>query len=131
MKRLLAKLPRSSSGSRDASASSSASRLPFDIFEVSITDDGAGFSGLAVVSSAICFSGASKDDFMTGKISFRRGRAFSKSRTARIFHLFAQVDPFPQQLSSNQNARRIAEVRHDVARTRFRESFRNRRPRET
>ena len=38
MKRLLAKLPRSSSGSRDASASSSAARLPSDILEVSMTD---------------------------------------------------------------------------------------------
>src|SRR5438132_10220930 len=76
MNRLLAKLPRSSSGSRDASASSGASRLPFDIFEVSMTDVGAGFSGsppdesvsprrpdFALVSSAICRSGASNGVF--------------------------------------------------------------------
>ena len=37
MKRLLAKLPRSSSGSRELSASSSAAALPADIFEVSMT----------------------------------------------------------------------------------------------
>src|SRR6266478_5910685 len=63
MKRLLAKLPRSSSGSRDASANSSASRLPFDIFDVSMTAH-VSFSGLALVSSAICFSGASSGDFI-------------------------------------------------------------------
>src|ERR1700726_2825267 len=73
MKRLLAKLPRSSSGSRELSASSRAAALPADIFEVSIT--GAGVAGsppdesvrladLALVSSAICFSGASSDDFI-------------------------------------------------------------------
>jgi len=38
MKRLLAKLPRSSSGSRELSASSSAAALPADIFDVSMTD---------------------------------------------------------------------------------------------
>ena len=44
MKRLLAKLPRSSSGSRELSASSSAARFPSDILEVSMTDwDGASF----------------------------------------------------------------------------------------
>src|SRR6266481_8330581 len=65
MNRLLAKLPRSSSGSRDASANSSASRLPFDIFDVSITDAGACFCDFALVSSLICFSGASNDDFIS------------------------------------------------------------------
>src|SRR5712675_584899 len=65
MKRLLAKLPRSSSGSREASASSSASRLPLDIFEVSITAAASRFSGFALVSSAICFSGASSGDFIS------------------------------------------------------------------
>src|SRR5919112_608652 len=59
MKRLLAKLPRSSRGSRELSASSSAAALPADIFDVSIT----GAAPLAVVSSAICFSGASSDAF--------------------------------------------------------------------
>src|ERR1700719_646459 len=64
---MLAKLPRSSSGSRDASASSRASRLPFDILEVSMTE--AGFSGFALVSSAICFSGASNGDFISAVMS--------------------------------------------------------------
>src|SRR5207245_5489623 len=64
MKRLLAKLPRSSSGSRDASASSSASRWPFDILDVSITEAAAGFCDFALVSSAICFSGASSGVFI-------------------------------------------------------------------
>src|SRR6476469_5568328 len=61
MNRLLAKLPRSSSGSRELSASSSAAALPADILDVSITD---AVDGFAVVSSAICFSGASSDDFI-------------------------------------------------------------------
>src|SRR6266404_3221638 len=64
MNRLLAKLPRSSSGSRDASANSSASRLPFDILDVSITDAGPCFCGFALVSSATCLSGASSGVFM-------------------------------------------------------------------
>src|SRR5207249_9475279 len=68
MKRLLAKLPRSSSGSREASASSSASRLPFDIFDVSIAVD-VGFAVLALVSAATCFSGASRGDFIEGQSS--------------------------------------------------------------
>src|ERR1043165_62731 len=81
MKRLLAKLPRSSSGSRDASASSSASRLPFDILEVSITDAG-GFrtarrSGFALVSSATCFSGASSGDFMASVCHSEQSREIS------------------------------------------------------
>src|SRR3954471_17007007 len=62
IKRLLAKLPRSSSGSRELSASSRAAALPADIFDVSMT--GAGVAGLALVSSDICFSGASSDDFI-------------------------------------------------------------------
>src|SRR5436853_199018 len=77
MKRLLAKLPRSSSGSREASASSSASRLPFDIFEVSITDAGADFSGFALVYSATCFSGASNDDFISIFCHSERSRGIS------------------------------------------------------
>src|SRR6266404_5878993 len=64
MKRLLAKLPRSSSGSRDASASSSASRCPFDILDVSITEAAVGFCDFALVSAAICFSGASSGVFI-------------------------------------------------------------------
>src|ERR1700737_1544596 len=64
MKRLLAKLPRSSSGSREASASSSASRCPFDIFEVSMTEEAAAFSRVALVSAATCFSGASSGLFI-------------------------------------------------------------------
>src|SRR5438093_12017212 len=44
----------------------------------------------------------------------------------RIFHPFARVDPFPQQLFLNQNARRIAKARRDAARTQFQESSRNR-----
>src|SRR6185369_13709515 len=63
MNRLLAKLPRSSSGSREASASSSAAALPADIFDVSITD-AAGLADFALVSSATCFSGASSGDFI-------------------------------------------------------------------
>ena len=66
MKRLLAKLPRSSSGSRELSARSSAAALPADILEVSITDAGA--CGFALVSSAICFSGASSGEFITSRI---------------------------------------------------------------
>src|SRR5438874_9753096 len=77
MKRLLAKLPRSSSGSRAASASSSASRWPFVIFDVSITA-AAGFSIFALVSSAICFSGASSGDFMFQMVGRdRRARRLS------------------------------------------------------
>src|SRR3954465_1055330 len=60
IKRLLAKLPRSSSGSRELSANSKAAALPADIFDVSMTDA----AGFAEVSSAICFSGASSDDFI-------------------------------------------------------------------
>ena len=62
MKRLLAKLPRSSSGSRELSARSSAAAFPADILEVSITD--ADETGFALVSSTICFSGASGGEFM-------------------------------------------------------------------
>src|ERR1043166_1306221 len=60
MKRLLAKLPRSSSGSRELSARSRAAALPADIFDVSITEAAGGF---ALVSSEICFSGASRGCF--------------------------------------------------------------------
>src|SRR3954453_14255526 len=67
MKRLLAKLPRSSRGSREASASSSAAALPADILEVSMTD-AVVLPDFALVSSATCFSGASSGDF----ISLRR-----------------------------------------------------------
>src|ERR1041385_8239254 len=85
MKRLLAKLPRSSSGSRDASASSSASRCPFDILDVSITEAAAGFCDFALVSSATCFSGASSGDFISNSarnliLSFR-----TKLRNLSIF----------------------------------------------
>src|SRR5882724_8455018 len=97
MKRLLEKLPRSSSGSRDASASSSASRCPFDIFDVSITE-AAGFPGsppdesvrpadLALVSSAICFSGASSGDFI------------KRAATARVPNLSYRVPPSREDIS--------------------------------
>src|SRR5207302_9823159 len=128
LNRLLAKLPRSSSGSRDASASSSASRLPFDIFDVSITDAGAGFCGFAVVSSATCFSGASNDDFMTRRISCRRTRASSKFHRAQIYHPFSRDRSFLRQLFSNRNARQTATARRDAARIRSRGSSRNLRP---
>src|SRR4051794_33365356 len=121
MKRLLAKLPRSSSGSRDASASSSASRLPFDILEVSMIDDGAGFSGLALVSSETCLSGASSDDFMIRKISFRRVRVSSEFHTVRIFHPPSRAGPSHRQSSSNQNGQQSVMVRRDVAQTQSRE----------
>src|SRR5436305_6863955 len=76
MKRLLAKLPRSSSGSRAASASSSASRWPFAIFDVSMTIR-AGCSGFALVSSAICFSSASSGDFILPGCHVERSRDIS------------------------------------------------------
>src|SRR6266571_6029210 len=60
--KLLAKLPRSSSGSRELSASSSAARLPSDIFEVSMTDGATG--SFALVSFEICSGGASSGDFI-------------------------------------------------------------------
>src|SRR5712691_9256832 len=65
MKRLLAKLPRSSSGSRELSARSSAAALPADILEVSMTDCASVGADFALVSSAICFSGASSGVFIT------------------------------------------------------------------
>src|SRR5882724_11296492 len=103
MNRLLAKLPRSSSGSRDASANSSASRLPFDILDVSITDAGACFCGFALVSSLICFSGASNDDFISFCHSERsRGISYCFS-TGNIER---RLDPF--DLRSGQ-----AFARHD------------------
>src|SRR3954468_17880620 len=73
MKRLLAKLPRSSSGSREASASSSASRWPFDIFEVSITGAGASFDAgsFTPVSALICSGGASSGVFIKPGSSLR------------------------------------------------------------
>src|SRR5205809_3001689 len=65
MNKLLAKLPRSSSGSRDASASSSASRWPFDIFEVSINGAAVFRVGSAVpVSALTCSGGASSGVFI-------------------------------------------------------------------
>src|SRR4030081_3088938 len=64
MNRLLAKLPRSSNGSRDASASSSASRCPSGIFDVSIKDAVA-FGSLSPVSALTWSGGASRDDFMS------------------------------------------------------------------
>src|SRR4030095_16446887 len=64
MKRLLAKLPRSSSGSRELSARSSAAALPADILEVSMTDCASDLAGWVLVSSAICFSGASSGVFI-------------------------------------------------------------------
>src|SRR5947207_5374972 len=167
MKRLLAKLPRSSSGSRDASANSSASRCPFDILEVSMTD-AAGFSGLpldesvrladlALVSSAICFSGASSGlfiSFLTGRarppgaplfnstdgsasrpyqtmirrISFHHVRASSSFRTEQTSFPFARAVPFHRPVFSNQNVRRTEADRHGTARTQSLESSRNPRP---
>src|SRR5207249_10655217 len=99
MKRLLAKLPRSSRGSRDASANSRASRWPFDIFDVSMTD-ATGFSGspedesvrladFALVSSATCFSGASSGDF----ISFHFGRATLRGAPVAFYRL-DRVSPY-------------------------------------
>src|SRR5450432_627400 len=64
MNRLLAKLPLSSSGSRELSARSSAAALPADILEVSMTDCAAGFAGWAPDSPAPFFSGASSGDFI-------------------------------------------------------------------
>src|SRR5215213_4332271 len=65
MNRLLAKEPRSSSGSRDASASSSASRWPFDIFEVSITEAASFEPGsFTPVSAFTCSGGASSGVFI-------------------------------------------------------------------
>src|SRR6266487_869141 len=72
MKRLLAKLPRSSSGSRAASASSSASRWPFAIFDVSMTA-AAGFSGFALVSPALRAAISYHPPFIS-----RRNRGFSR-----------------------------------------------------
>src|SRR6185436_2062495 len=64
MKRLLAKLPRSSSGSRELSARSSAAALPADILEVSITE-AAAFPGAGTpVSALICSGGASSGVFI-------------------------------------------------------------------
>src|SRR6266480_4175671 len=64
------------SGAGAASASSSASRWPFPIFDVSMTA-AAGFSGFALVSSAICFSGASSGLFIGAQASRRWGRRAS------------------------------------------------------
>src|SRR5436309_3257905 len=57
MKRLLAKLPRSSRGSRDASASSRAAAFPADILEVSMTGAAFAFS-FTPVSALNCSGGA-------------------------------------------------------------------------
>src|SRR6266404_2498364 len=67
MNRLLAKLPRSSSGSRELSASSSAAAFPADIFEVSITgvDPDLAEDSLPPVSALICSGGASSGDFIS------------------------------------------------------------------
>src|SRR6476619_6051057 len=71
MNKLLAKLPRSSSGSRELSARSRAAALPADIFEVSMTDCASALAGWALVSSAICFSGASSGVFIEFRSFFR------------------------------------------------------------
>src|SRR5437868_2429560 len=66
MNRLLAKLPRSSSGSRELSASSRAAAFPAAIFEVSITGAGPDLAeaSFAPVSAFICSGGASSGDFI-------------------------------------------------------------------
>ena len=76
MNRLLAKLPRSSRGSRELSVSSSAAAFPADIFEVSITDVDPDLAedSLAPVSALICSGGASSGDFI------------SLARTVRFCH---------------------------------------------
>src|SRR5947209_17195968 len=80
MNRLLAKLPRSSKGSRELSASSSAAALPADIFEVSISgaDLDLAEDSFAPVSALTCSGGASSGDFMNRKTSFPLERASSK-----------------------------------------------------
>ncbi len=64
MNRLLAKLPRSSSGSREASARSSAAAFPADILDVSITEVAACVGGFLPASSVIGFSGVSSGAFI-------------------------------------------------------------------
>src|SRR5206468_10467562 len=156
MKRLLAKLPRSSNGSREASANSRASRLPFAILHVSLPAH-AGLSGFALVSSPICFSGASSGDLISSltdrarppgaplfnstdgstsrpyqitihKTSFRRARAFSRSRRAQISLRFVPAVPFLPRFSLARNVPRNAMARPGTARNRFPMSFHSLRP---
>src|ERR1043166_4375339 len=93
MKRLLAKLPRSSSGSRELSARSSAAALPADILEVSMTDCASVWADFALVSSAICFSGASSGVFIKFRPLFgvlpeqAAGLELSAVSLARASHL--------------------------------------------
>jgi len=70
---LLAKLPRSSKGSRELSASSSAAAFPADIFEVSIIGAVPDLAedSFAPVSALICSGGASRGDFIFGNIGFQ------------------------------------------------------------
>src|SRR2546430_9217188 len=71
IKRLLAKLPRSWSGSRDASASSSAAAFPADIFDVSMMGAEPGFGvSFMPVSALMCSGGASNGVFIR-KIAFQ------------------------------------------------------------
>src|SRR6266567_4726563 len=91
MKRLLAKLPRSSSGSRAASASSSASRWPFAIFDVSMTAATV-LSGFALVSSAICFSGASSGDFTVVICHSERSRGISQYSLRKVRDVSTSLD---------------------------------------
>src|SRR6266700_1583978 len=91
MKRLLAKLPRSSSGSRAASASSSASRWPFAIFDVSMTAATV-LSGFALVSSAICFSGASRGDFTVVICHSEQCRGISQYSLRKVRDVSTSLD---------------------------------------
>src|SRR4051812_2620635 len=141
MNRLLAKLPRSSSGSREASASSRAARLPSDILEVSMIEAGARFSGLALVSSLICFSGASSGDFILNwtklglfrcfnrrKIGFPFAHVASIFRTARTSGHFWPRCPFPPPLFLGQSLPRTGEGRPGKSENRCQEPFRNQHP---
>src|SRR5438105_2350765 len=67
MNRLLAKLPRSSKGSRELSASSRAAAFPADILDVSIigADPDLAEDSFAPVSALICSGGASRGDFIS------------------------------------------------------------------
>jgi hypothetical protein len=57
------------------------------IFDVSMTAAGVGFSGFALVSSAICFSGASSGDFIVAQAS----RLWGHRASCLVFELLGNV----------------------------------------
>src|SRR5207247_2132242 len=87
-----------------------------------------GFSAFALVSSVICFSGASSGDFILRKILCRHAHASAKSHMAKISLRFGLAFRVRRRLSSIQSAPRNATAHHGTARNRSPKSFRSPRP---